>query len=29
MQNYFYREDYVLNESKKFEPAKNKLEEAK
>lgn len=29
MQNYFYREDYVLNESKKFEPAKNKLEESK
>jgi hypothetical protein len=23
MQNYFYREEYVLNESRKFDSAKN------
>ena len=29
MQNYFYREDYVLNESRKFDQAKNEFEDSK
>ena len=29
MQNYFYREDYVLNECRKFDQAKNELEDSK
>ena len=27
MQNYFYREDYVLNECRKFDQSKNELED--